>query len=108
MKPETKINVNTVHLVPAAAAWQAPKIILALLKVATTSFWTLFFLGALGFLFSQTTFFDRGKRLMMEDYESCISAFRVSNPAAHSRENASAIRECYAAAKQRYLSQKSR
>lgn len=106
MTTETKINVNTVHLVPAAAAWQAPKIIYALLKVATTSFWTLFFVLSLGFLLSQTTFFNREKRELMEDYDRCISAFRLDANVS-SYEDAIAIRECYAAAKQRSLLRKS-
>jgi hypothetical protein len=107
MTTETKVNVNTVHLVPAAAVWQAPKIIFALLKVATTSFWTLFFLLSLGFVLSHTTFFNSQKRAMMDDYDLCISTFKL-NPDFTSRQEALAVRKCYAEAKRRSLLSQSR
>ncbi len=107
MTTDAKVNVNTVHLVPVAAVWQAPKIILALLKVGITSFWTLFFLISLGFVLSHTTFFNGAKRAMMEDYEMCISTFKL-NPDFTSRQEALAIRKCYAEAKRRSLLAQSR
>ena len=107
MASETKININSVHLVPAAAVWQAPKIILALLKVSTTHFVMVCCLFGIYFGLSNTVFFNKGLRLMMEDYELCVSRAKIANPEYTSVQEGVMIRECYAAAKARSLSKKS-
>ena len=104
MANQTKINVNTLHLIPAAAVWQSPKIIAALSRASSNLFLMAIFLFGGLFVASQTTFFNGKLRSMMDDYDLCISKFKALKPDYTSREEQFAIRECYAAAKVRSLS----
>lgn len=104
MTNQTKINVNTLHLIPAAAVWQSPKIIRALSKASSNLFLMAIFLFGGLFVASQTTFFNGKLRSMMDDYDLCVSKFKAFKPDYTSREEGLAIRECYAQAKIRSLS----
>jgi hypothetical protein len=102
MTSKTNINVNTVHLVPFAAVWQAPKIIRAAVSAAVMAYLFVFFTGSLITFLGNTTIFNKQLRTMMENYELCLADFNLQGP--HSNKDMEVgYAKCYAQAKKQYL-----
>lgn len=104
---DTKVNVNSVHLVPFAAVWQSPKIIRALSDVSFGLFWCFIFSVGTLFLLGQTPWFNKAVREFEEDVERCKASYtlRTNKPA---QENQLVIDQCHAQAKLRQLDQSKR
>jgi len=115
MKPEnkvsyindTKVNVNSVHLVPFAAVWQSPKIIRALSDVSFGLFWCFIFSITTLLLLGQTPWFNKAVRDFEEDVETCKAEYTLrTNKSA--QENQLVIDRCHAQAKLRQLAKQNR
>jgi len=115
MKPEnkvsytndTKVNVNSVHLVPFAAVWQSPKIIRAMSDVSFGIFWCFIFSVTALFLLGQTPWFNKAVRELEEDYETCKAEYTLrTNKSAQFDQQV--LDRCYSAAKLRQLQKQKR
>ena len=99
---ETKVNVNSVHLIPFAAVWQSPKIIRALLDASFGIFWAFIFLTTVLFLLGQTPWFNKAIREFEEDYETCQAKYTLqTNKSA--KYDQQVLDRCYSEAKLRQL-----
>jgi hypothetical protein len=102
MTSNTKVNVNTVHLVPFAAVWQAHKIIGAAVSAAVTGYLFVALTGSIVAFLGNTTLFNKELRSMMENYELCLADFNLQGP--HTNvEMEVGYSKCYAQAKKQYL-----
>ena len=70
----TRINVNSAHLVPAAAAWQAHKIIGALCLAAATTCAVAVFGGLATIVISNSPAFNEKTRISQKMVDKCMNA----------------------------------
>jgi len=108
MTSHTKINVNTVHLVPALAVWQAPKILKTLFGISLKTYFVVLLTGASLVAISKSTLVNNDKRVMMEEYSLCFAEFRARGEWTTNRELNAGSDRCYAAALAAYQRKQNR
>jgi len=108
MTSHTKINVNTVHLIPALAVWQAPKLLKTLFGISLKTYFVILLTGATLVAISKSTLVNNDKRVMMEDYSLCFARFRAGQSWTTNRELRAGSDRCYAAALEEYHRKQSR
>jgi hypothetical protein len=70
---DTRVNVNTAHLVPAAAAWQAHKIIGSLCLAAVTTCAVSVFGGLAVIVISNSPAFNEKTRIYQKQHALCMN-----------------------------------
>jgi len=98
MTSYTRINVNTSHLIPAAAVWKSPEIIKSLVYSLFQLSFLLAVLAITGHTLKEGPIFNKTQRIIQAKYESCISKFILDNPRYTNNAMFYASKQCYAAA----------
>ena len=75
----TRINVNSAHLVPAAAAWQAHKIIGSLCLAAVTTCVVVVFGGLVTIVVSNSPAFNEKTRISQKMMATCMNVPNASD-----------------------------
>ena len=87
----TRINLNSVHLVPAAAVWQAHKIIRSLCLTGVVGFGIVAMTASFALLVRQSPIFSERTRVYQDRYDICMATTTYMyngfyDPAAHHNE----------------------
>lgn len=69
----TRINLNSAHLIPTAAVWKAPKIILAFSIATVVGFGMTILGGATVALVKNSPAFNEKSRAFYENYDICMA-----------------------------------
>ena len=107
MTSETRINVDTKHLIPTAAVWQGPQLIEALTNAALKGFFLVFFIWMFSIVAAQTPFFNKQIQQRVDQFELCMARFKLKGTYT-SAEFSNAHNECDAQATINYLQTKTR
>lgn len=93
----TRINIDSAHIVPAVGLWQLWKIIISGCVAGVTGFGVVFVLVGTFIVLSQTSFFNKKIQTQNAHYDNCISLRNLTYSSAE--ENQQNIKHCYARAK---------
>jgi hypothetical protein len=72
-----RININTAHLIPAAALWQGPKFITVLFNSALKGSFLLFIVWSVSVVMSATPVFNIRARERQNQYQLCMAQFKL-------------------------------
>lgn len=107
MPSETRINIDTKHLIPTAAVWKSPQLISALTDAAFKGFFLFVFIWLFLVFASETPFFNKRVQQRIDQFELCMAQFELRG-AYTSKEFNRAHDVCKAQATLTYLRNKSR
>lgn len=98
MTSHAKININTSHLIPAAAVWKSPEIIKSLVYSLFQLSFLLAVLAITGYTLKEGPIFNKMQRIIQNKYNFCVSQFILDNPDYTNSAMFYANKRCYAAA----------
>ena len=107
MTSYTRVNVNTAHLIPAAAVWQGHKFITALMSAAMRGSFLVLVLWGVGIVMAQTPVFNSRIRERQDQYERCLAQFKLQGSYTL-KEFTETSSTCWAQANLQYLQNKTR
>ena len=107
MTSETRVNIDSKHLIPTAAVWQGPQLIEALTSAAFKGFFLFFFIWMFSVVAGRTPFFNKQVQQRVDEFELCMAKFELRGTYT-SAEFTKAHNQCDAQATINYLRSKTR